>query len=180
MTARVRMALVASIVRTWWCRLRFRRVTWGRGVRVSGRLTIAGPGTVHIGAGTHIDAADIVTGRPGATLSIGAGCYLNGPEIRAWDSITIGDACILASALVVDTDFHPVAPDRLASQRAGAPVASSPVVIEDDVWLGARSAVLKGVRVGAGSVIGLGAIVRSDVPPGVVILPPEPTERPLR
>ena len=40
-----------------------------------------------------------------------------------------------------------------------------PVVIEDDVWVGARVIVLPGIRIGKGSVIGAGAIVTKDVPP---------------
>jgi maltose O-acetyltransferase len=39
------------------------------------------------------------------------------------------------------------------------------VTIGDNVWLGAASAVLKGVTIGDNSVIGLGAVVTSDVPP---------------
>jgi maltose O-acetyltransferase len=42
---------------------------------------------------------------------------------------------------------------------------SQPVVIEDDVWLGARVIILPGIRVGHGAVIGAGAIVTKDVPP---------------
>lgn len=39
------------------------------------------------------------------------------------------------------------------------------MTIGDNVWLGAASAVLKGVTIGDNSVIGLGAVVTSDVPP---------------
>lgn len=40
-----------------------------------------------------------------------------------------------------------------------------PVVIEDDVWIGAGAIILKGVTIGRGSVISAGALVRKDVPP---------------
>jgi len=40
-----------------------------------------------------------------------------------------------------------------------------PVVIEDDVWLGARVIILSGIRIGGGAVIGAGAVVAKDVPP---------------
>jgi maltose O-acetyltransferase len=40
-----------------------------------------------------------------------------------------------------------------------------PVIIEDDVWLGARVLLLPGARVGSGSVIGAGAVVSGEIPP---------------
>jgi acetyltransferase-like isoleucine patch superfamily enzyme len=43
------------------------------------------------------------------------------------------------------------------------------VIIEDDVWVGARAIVLKGVRVGRGSVVGAGAIVTKNVPPYCIV-----------
>ncbi len=43
------------------------------------------------------------------------------------------------------------------------------VAVEDDVWIGARAIILRGVRVGRGSVIGAGAVVTSDVPPYAIV-----------
>jgi maltose O-acetyltransferase len=40
-----------------------------------------------------------------------------------------------------------------------------PVIIGDDVWLGARVLLLPGARVGSGSVIGAGAVVSGEIPP---------------
>lgn len=39
------------------------------------------------------------------------------------------------------------------------------VIIEDDVWIGTHAIILKGVRIGTGSVIAAGAVVTKDVPP---------------
>lgn len=44
------------------------------------------------------------------------------------------------------------------------------VVVEDDVWIGARVIVLAGVRIGRGSVLGAGAVVARDVPPLSVVV----------
>jgi len=49
------------------------------------------------------------------------------------------------------------------------PPSATPVVIEDDVLVGANAVILEGVRVGKGSVVAAGAIVTKDVPPNVVV-----------
>lgn len=49
------------------------------------------------------------------------------------------------------------------------PVSATPVVIEDNVMIGANAVVLEGVRVGKGSVVAAGAVVIEDVPEGVVV-----------
>jgi len=43
------------------------------------------------------------------------------------------------------------------------------VVIEDDVWVGARAIILRGVRVGRGSIVGAGAVVTKSVPPYSIV-----------
>lgn len=49
------------------------------------------------------------------------------------------------------------------------PASALPVVIEDDVLIGANAVVLEGVRVGKGAVVAAGSIVTEDVPAGVVV-----------
>lgn len=49
------------------------------------------------------------------------------------------------------------------------PPSATPVIIEDDVLIGANSVILEGVRVGKGSVVAAGSVVTKDVPPGVVV-----------
>ena len=49
------------------------------------------------------------------------------------------------------------------------PPSAQPVVIEDDVMIGANAVVIEGVRVGKGAVVAAGAIVLQDVPEGAVV-----------
>lgn len=49
------------------------------------------------------------------------------------------------------------------------PPSASPVVIEDNVLIGANAVILEGVRVGEGAVVAAGAIVTQDVPAGAVV-----------
>lgn len=159
---------VGAEVRTAWYRRRFRRVDWGPGARAFGKVKITGPGRVAFGARCRIDGVDVQTKAPDARVAFGDDCYINHPELRAAASITIGSRCIVGSVLILDTDLHSVRRDRWLHQ---APVRVAPVVVEDDVWLAARCAVLPGIRIGAGSVVGLGTVVHRDVPPDVVVGP---------
>jgi acetyltransferase-like isoleucine patch superfamily enzyme len=154
------------------------RATAGRGGRFSigrnlvsnGRLHLSGPGRIRIGddcnAWARAEANVLSTFSPDAVISIGDNVRLNGAGIQAASAVTIGNDCILGSCTIVDTDHHSVDVER---RRPGAPVASSPVVVEDNVWIAGMATVLKGVRVGRDSVVGFGAIVSSDVPAGVVV-----------
>lgn len=108
------------------------------------------------------------TRKKGAIVQIGDQVGITGGTICADTSIIIGDRVwIGANCIIVDTDFHPLDPTK----RLRAPLEgdSIPVRIEDDVFIGMRSIVLKGVKVGRGSVIGAGSVVTQDVPAGVVV-----------
>lgn len=117
--------------------------------------------------------AEIGTGRHGV-LTIGDGVRINyGTSIYADRAITIGDRVRIGPhSSIVDTDFHDLYDHNVKPEGA-------PVVIEDDVWIGARCTVLKGVHIGRGAVIGTGAIVTKDVPPFTVMagVPAKPINR---
>lgn len=49
------------------------------------------------------------------------------------------------------------------------PITTSPVVIEDDVWIGHGAVILSGVTIGAGSIIGAGSVVTKDVPENAIV-----------
>ena len=63
-----------------------------------------------------------------------------------------------------DTSGHPTDP---AARRAGLPTPQDkirPIVIADNVWIGANATICPGVTVGEGSVIGTESVVTKDVP----------------
>jgi acetyltransferase-like isoleucine patch superfamily enzyme len=83
--------------------------------------------------------------------------------LRASGGLTIGSRVVIGAHAVLTSRGHPVAPPRFGRTE------DAPVVIGDDVWVGASAVVLPGVTVGRGSVVAAGAVVTRDVPPGTVV-----------
>ena len=151
----------------WWCRLRGIRVEGGRGLRIQGRLIIRGPGRVILGDGVQVGMVVTPwTYHPDAVISIGAGSYLNGTRFGCNERIEVGPQAILASAQILDTDFHSTHADRHFSE---APVRTASVVLEENVWVAANAGVLPGTRIGRNSVVGFGAVCSGDYPANVII-----------
>jgi acetyltransferase-like isoleucine patch superfamily enzyme len=139
----------------------------GRGVRTWGRPRIENFGVMHIGQKTLIRSVNVpvelCTG-DNAQLVIGRNCSINyGVSIGATGSITVGDRVRIGPyTMIVDTDFHdPLKRDVRPKPR--------PVVLEDDVWIGAKASIMPGVRIGRGSIVGTGSVVTKDVPPFTVV-----------
>jgi acetyltransferase-like isoleucine patch superfamily enzyme len=99
----------------------------------------------------------------GAMLKIGNGTYLNrNTLVVANTRVEIGKDCKIAwDVVIMDSDGgHDV---------AGHPNPDKPVIIGDRVWIGCRSIILKGVRIGDDSIIAAGSVVTKDVPSGAVV-----------
>ena len=108
------------------------------------------------------------TRRADAAIDIGTNCGFTGTTLVAAERIAIGDRVLVGgNASIVDFDFHPLTPEARAEDiNAGA---AAPIVIEDDVFVGMESLILKGVTIGEGAVVGAGSVVTQDVPPRTVV-----------
>ena len=109
---------------------------------------------------------------PGARLSIGQDSGMTCATISSAGEVSIGDRVLIgAGVLITDSDHHVVRPPPGTHRRyLGFPPVRDRdrVRIADDVFIGARSIVLKGVSIGARSVIGAGSVVVNDIPPDVI------------
>ncbi len=96
-------------------------------------------------------------------IKIGDYCLIcPGVRISGSEEINIGDSCMLANGVyITDSDWHGLY-DRIV------PGITEPVTLENNVWLGDRAIICKGVTIGENSIIGAGAIVVSDIPPNTV------------
>ena len=108
----------------------------------------------------------IRTIREGAILQIGSNVRMSGTTICAAKEIIIGNRCVIGSNVtIVDTDFHSLDPIIRSSPKDHSMAAAKPVLIEEDVFIGGGTYILKGVNIGKGAVIGAGSIVTIDIPP---------------
>lgn len=99
----------------------------------------------------------------GSSVRIGADCFLEG-----YGGIEIGDGTIFAAQVVVLSSSHRHDQTSLLPYDHGEVLR--PVVIGRGVWLGFRSMVCPGVRIGDGAVVGMGAVVSRDVPAGATMV----------
>lgn len=114
-------------------------------------------------------------------IAIGHHTYI-GPSTRIWakESITIGNFVLISHVVdIIDNNSHSLAwSDRREElidlfERGReidfSRVDSAPVVIEDDVWIGAKSTILKGVHIGRGAVVAAASVVTQDVAPYTLV-----------
>lgn len=101
-----------------------------------------------------------------AQISIGnRNSFNNNVSIIAAQKITLGDDCLIGDqVLIYDSDFHDINP----SLRKISSGPSHPVCIGNNVWLGSRVMVLKGVTIGDNSVVGAMSLVDKSIPANCV------------
>lgn len=108
-------------------------------------------------------------------IEIGDFCHIANSSLACSSRITIGNyVCIANGVTITDSDFHPISPagrmadsvalSSMGDRRMRPQISVRPVVIEDDVWIGYNATILKGVRIGRGSIIAPGAVVIQNVP----------------
>ncbi len=100
--------------------------------------------------------------RSGCLIKIGDDVGFSGCTITALEKIIIGnDVLVGTGAIISDNDAHSINP---LNRRYSENVKSKPIIIKDNVFIGARAIILKGTTIGTGAVIAAGSIVVSDVP----------------
>jgi acetyltransferase-like isoleucine patch superfamily enzyme len=183
-TLRVRDA----VQQRWWAAV---GGAWlrGRGVVLDGQVHLQGLPIVSMAPGSSIrlGRASVLCSHPrytalgvarpvvlrtlrsGASITLGQNCGLSGTVICAALAVIIGDECLFgADVQVVDTDFHPIKPEGRRHNNRAEDIASAPVTIGRNVFIGARSIVLKGVSIGDDVVIGAGSVVTKSIPAGMI------------
>jgi acetyltransferase-like isoleucine patch superfamily enzyme len=102
-----------------------------------------------------------------ALIEIGNNTGINGSVLAAAEKIIIGkDVLIGYNCYISDTDNHVINP---LMRHSGMP-ETSPIYLNDNVWLGVNVVILKGVTIGKNSVIGANSLVLSNIPENVLAI----------
>ena len=87
---------------------------------------------------------------------------------RIYGKVCIGNNVLMGPEVIILTSGHNYENMNVLIQEQGS-LKEKPVIIGDDVWIGARAIILPGVEIGNGAVIGAGAVVTKNVPPYSVV-----------
>lgn len=133
---------------------------------------------IKIGHHCDIHARIIAAGNDGR-INIGNYTTIRGGYIGSVESIVIGNHVIISNNVTIyDNNNHPTDPDsRKLMCESGfysdlwnwENSVHKPVVIEDNVWIGEHSTILKGVTIGVGSIVAAHSVVTKDVEPYTIV-----------
>jgi acetyltransferase-like isoleucine patch superfamily enzyme len=105
-----------------------------------------------------------------SSIIIGDNVRMSGTTICSSKSITIGNRCVIGSDVIIaDTDFHSLDPKIRCTENDSVLAKSLPIIIGNNVFIGTRSIILKGVSIGNNSVIGAGSVVTKTFPENSII-----------
>jgi acetyltransferase-like isoleucine patch superfamily enzyme len=171
---------------TWYNKMYFgfRGIHFGDSMQVFNKIYVVGAkGKITIGNHFQFTSGDcinplssnligvICTGKSSTTITIGDYVGISSSRFIIETGLQIGDYVkIGANCLIIDTDSHEIDYKARCGQPAANPdditaiVQTSPITIEDHAWIGANCIVLKGVTIGARTVIGAGSVVTKSIP----------------
>lgn len=147
----------------------------GRGLSLpNGIPWIEGHLKIRIGDNVMIDKNTFTSGHvhEEPCLTIGNETTLGyGVSISVGQSVQIGNHCMIAAGCFIgDNDGHPIDPYRRLHKEPVTDDEIKPVVIEDNVWIGTNSIILKGVTIGTGSVVAANSLVTRSVPDYSIVM----------
>lgn len=153
-----------------WRRWRLRLKLMLRGLHarqpIDGNLLqLIESGRIDIGSRIRFESGVRIWGGADARIVLGDGCALGrNVAIGAMTGVEIGAHTLIAQGTFI-TDSNHVADDPDAPIWDQGNRTKGPIVIEDNVWIGANSVVTSGVHIGRCSIVGAGSVVTRDIPP---------------
>ena len=138
-----------------------KRVHFGKGCEVF----ISGQGRIILGDKTALVQQSRLFSSDGI-LNIGDNVHIGiGTIISAMDKITIGHDTLIAEYVTIRDQDHKVEAGKITAQNG---FVSAPIHIGDNVWIGAKATILKGVTIGDNVVIGANSVVTKSIPSNTI------------
>ncbi len=158
---------LAGLSRYLALRLRYRRLRVGLFyIGSSGDIEV-GP-RAHVSFGPRLRIMRNFTGRFYGRVTIGDDVFFNeGCHVVVLEGLSIGNHCLFGEMVAIHDENH--IPGRGPVPIVARGVVTSPIVIGNNVWVGAKSTILSGVHIGDNAVIGANTVVTRDVPPNVIV-----------
>jgi acetyltransferase-like isoleucine patch superfamily enzyme len=164
---RCKTIIAGNLRRSYWSAQGMRI---GRGT-ILPKLIVTWPHQVNIGRKCRIEHGvyfhyDGIC-RPGPSIVIGDDCFIGtGCEFNIDFRLTIGNHCLVASgSRFIDHDHGTDTAVLMAKQKC----ISGPIVVGQNVWIGANCVVLAGVEIGEGAIVAAGAVVTKSVAPNAIV-----------
>jgi acetyltransferase-like isoleucine patch superfamily enzyme len=129
------------------------KIVVGKHSRIFGHLVVFKTGKIEIGDYTLLN---------------------NDSYIVSTENIKIGNRVLISwNVSIFDSNSHPIDSEErhahFMNPDADVKIATDPTIIEDDVWIGCNSVILKGVTIGKRSIVSAGSVVTKSVPPGTIV-----------
>ena len=166
--------------------LKRRNVSYALNLTIFGKPLIINRGIINLGMncklissskfyGQGIQPVSLYTLNENSRIDIGGSCTLNGTSIRVVSHVSIGNDCVFAPDVKIIDHDHNLSP----TERHSSNYISSPITIENNVWVGYNVVILKGVKIGKNSIIGAGSVVAKDIPENCVAagIPAKPIKK---
>ena len=129
-------------------------------------------GKVVLGKKCRIDSGTVISAINGL-IRFGDGCFVNrNCQVVAHQKIILGNNVIIGPNVIIMDHDHAIEKGSVSKHD----YVTKEIKIEDNVWIGANSVILKGVTIGKGAVIAAGSVVTHDCPAGSVLVQKRTTE----
>lgn len=139
--------------------------------RINSSARFGGVGLIDCQGGVELlNNAAVMTATKQASLEIGQNVFVNRNVIIACRKhIAIGEGTVIGPNVVIYDHDHRFNANGRVKENEPNPYKESDVIIGKNVWLGAGAIILRGTTIGDGSIIAAGAVVKGNIPEGVLV-----------
>lgn len=136
-------------------------------IRQHVELRVHGNSTLHIENNVRIDRGVRILANNQATITIQEGTRIGLYSVfNGGDSISIGRKCLISGHVYLQTSMHRHEKGTFIQNQG---YDHGPIILEDDVWLGAHVLVLPGCTLGSGAIVGSNSVVTKHVEANTIV-----------